>query len=198
MKLRDQIEHLEYMFNFEINRLSDFLENLIEMHRKEEDYFKDSGREFFELLPNYYFNSFVIRIYSLLESEMFEICDSLLRYNNILLVCEKDLTGSSVEKFKKCLTKMFHLEINNDLWKEIDNLRLVRNTIVHRESILSEHEKKKIKEYMQYHNLTSDMVESILTNQKYCQHIHDFCCDFIQEMYSLVKKEYKEENEYAV
>jgi hypothetical protein len=94
--------------------------------------------------------SIIIQIFSFLESELKNICISHSE-NTDSIYSVDDLKGNSdLEKVKKYLTKSMKIELGKmTIWPFINNLRLLRNKVVHNNSTIkiADNDLKAIKEF---------------------------------------------------
>lgn len=85
--------------------------------------------------PRHLYASVVIAWYSCLETQLDRICRREQRLRNLRRAPE-DIGGTGIARSYKYLTEVVGLTPSvmlDDLWKELDGLRRIRNVIVHRE-----------------------------------------------------------------
>nr|WP_154982822.1 hypothetical protein [Paenibacillus xylanexedens] len=170
----------------EYNKLEVFLNNLSILSDYEEEqlskyYFVPNSN------PNLFFNSFIVRCFSFIERYLFDLSDFLLDNRDIKLKTERDFTGSSFEKLKKCLSSIMHIVIDENLWKEIDFIRIIRNTIIHKESEINEGEQKRLEDYINQHYIMNGWSDFLITNKNYCKYVLSVISDFIIHLYNVIE-----------
>ncbi len=83
-------------------------------------------------------NSVIIQIFSFLEVELKKFCYYHAKTNNKEFTIDDLKGGTELEKAKKYLKKCANIDITTDSanWQFIENIRKLRNKMVHQNSIL--------------------------------------------------------------
>jgi hypothetical protein len=141
-------------------------------------------------------NSILIQLFSYLENELKNICNAHSQSTKSTYTVN-DLKGNSdLEKIKKYLTKSMNLEVGKfSLWPFINNLRVVRNKIVHENSIIqitdgdlkSMRIFSKEKFLLKSENPNPEFYNIIFDNREFL----DECLNKIESFIQEIMKEYK-------
>ncbi len=190
---------------FEFSRYYDIFENYLQQYSDEflkglkneiqknqddpflgqlEDYLYDTHQILAKEYPNILRKSIIITCYSYLEKELFIICE-IQKNAKSLPLDVKDLKGNGIEQAKKYLNKVAGIDFSdNKTWEEIQNIRKIRNLIVHKDGILDD--KDKIREYIEKRpsEISIEGNKIIFKNADYCRHVINIITDFHKEIYS--------------
>ncbi|WP_367769163.1 hypothetical protein AB3G33_10650 [Flavobacterium sp. WC2421] len=140
--------------------------------------------------------SIVIQIFSYLESELKSICNTHSDSTKSIYTVN-DLKGNSdLDKVKKYLTKSMKIEVGKfDLWPFINNLRILRNKIVHENSTIqiNDGDLKAIKTFsnnkflLESENPNSEFYNIVFNNQDFL----DECLNKIESFIQEIMKDYR-------
>jgi hypothetical protein len=127
-------------------------------------------------------------LYSLVETNLEKICN-YVRSSMSLALAPKDLVGKGVERSRVYLKEVANVEFPDSTseWNEIKNYNLVRNSIVHRQGILTDSEdSRKIEKYISSKkNLevyNDGHLEKIEIKQGFCEEAANIILSFFQEL----------------
>lgn len=139
--------------------------------------------------------SIVIQIFSFLESELKSICNSHAESTKSIYIVN-DLKGySDLDKIKKYLNNSMDIDlVKFDQWKFINNLRMVRNKIVHENSTIkiTNGDYASIKAFsknyfsLKSHNPNSEFYTIIFDNHNFLED----CLSMVESLIQDVMKNY--------
>jgi hypothetical protein len=125
-------------------------EGLSECQQISVDFFSDDVSLFYESRQHYRCASFLL-LYAFLEDSLSKICE-LIKSKFKYTLSSDDLNGSGVMKFKNYFEKVACINIEEKIWSQIDEYRLIRNHIAHEfGEIYPEENKKKISHIVARH-----------------------------------------------
>lgn len=142
-------------------------------------------------LPRILSYSIITYLYTIVEVELFSIAKNLREQKNFELKIN-EIAGNGIEKAKIYLTKVAKINVSNDSsWNTLQDLRCLRNVIVHRMGKQGDENQRKtinmlIKKYGDQITLIGDNDDSqIIVSTKLCRH-------FIVEILGFFDRLFKE------
>lgn len=96
----------------------------------QDDYIEVSGD-----FPRQLYSNFVVSWYSVVEQELFNVCDDL-NLKMTITVRDSENLGKGINRAHRFLHNAANYEIERSHWQELTNIRQVRNWIVHRGTLI--------------------------------------------------------------
>ncbi len=127
--------------------------------------------------PNILRKSFLITMYSYLEHELINTCE-FKKESESLQLDINDLNGGVLERAKKYL-KLIGKDISScKSWSEINNIKAIRNCIVHSDGVLTSEKHKHIRNYIKKRQDIRVEGDAIFLTADYCRHAINTFSDF--------------------
>lgn len=127
--------------------------------------------------PNILRKSFLITCYSILEHELIAQCKSQKKLKS-LPIDVSDLRGGGADKAMKYL-KLVGVDLSKDKsWKDIKNIQMIRNCIVHSDSVSNCHNPDDIQKYIKTRKDISIENDEIILTKEYCRFVVNVLSDF--------------------
>ncbi len=119
--------------------------------------------------PNILRKSFLITMYSYLEHELIKTCEFKKESESLQLDINQ-LNGGVLERAKNYL-KLIGKDISNcKSWSEINNIKAIRNCIVHSDGVLTSEKDKHIRNYIKKRQDIRVEGDAIFLTTDYCRH----------------------------
>jgi len=144
----------------------------------------------YEEFPRILRNSLLVSIISLFEFELDFICKILIQEQG-LEENWRDLRGSILDKIKTfCKRVEIDITTNEQAWRELKNLYLVRNCIVHNSGLIKgSKNEKKLRGYTEQKGIISDEDErEIDLTEQFCQEAIEITTSFTDKVWDMVYK----------
>jgi pterin-4a-carbinolamine dehydratase len=140
------------------------------------DSFAERHHEISRQFPHNFRASFLVQVISVIESELKKICNHYGNHKNQKFVVD-DLKGSNdLEKCKNYLTSITEIEFKeySGEWSFINQCKLLRNKIVHHDSVIKRTDKNLITfadnndsiELLNFEELHYENIEFLIVNSK--------------------------------
>ena len=197
--LKEYVETLENLIGKELSDFDSFVEKeAAKLEEEERDFFYDhhldTQWQLSEIFPNILRTSLFIKCYSILETELINMCDVLQKRNNYPIRLS-DLKGKGIFLAQLYYKKVVGIEFpdQSKSWAEILKYNLIRNIFVHKEGHLSDDDKsKKAADYIE--NKTSILLDKycrIQLTKDFVPQAIDVIEDFFNEFFEVIEKNVK-------
>ncbi len=134
-------------------------------------------------------SSFLIALYSLFENELRTYCRILKDFEKIPLN-SSNWAGSNIEKAKKYIHKTAgYIILDEELWNELNDFRLVRNCIVHKDGFINED--GKLRSIVSKYQEIWLEYDRIIPSEKYCERMLTKCRQLLENLYNELLKRIK-------
>lgn len=162
------LNDMEGFLSSEITRLKAEIEDAVilddELVNTE---FKVVGHHF----PNILRKSFLVSLYSFLEHWLLEQC--YRRKGDNVLIGPSDIRGeNAIDRARIFLTKILRIDFPSDRpeWEEIQNIRRLRNCIVHDNGRCNGDKHKKLRDYVARNSPSLSVSDNeVVVSSEYCQ-----------------------------
>lgn len=145
------------------------------------NYCLDDHWRLYEIVPNYFYSSFLITWYSFIEKELFTLC-KLIRIDKDIILKHDELAGRGIRQAQTYFASVLNVELAERDWKElIDKIAKLRNVYAHRCGEFSEREIDNLRSYLNLHQLY-DYGRVVLTVD-YCKYLIAFARRLLQRLY---------------
>lgn len=117
-----------------------------------ESYCERGNEKYFQAYPKYIRHSTIITLYSYLENKVQKLVDNLSVYCKDSIKKElKEITSkrSELHKFKAFLEENFEISYKGSIWIKINQIRQIRNSIVHHNSVVKLKKYNAIRSFME-------------------------------------------------
>lgn len=144
--LKSEYEKFDYILDEKIKNLE---------NEEEKEFLCDKYLEDFwhlkDVFPNILRTSFFVKCYSILETELNNVCKLLQKQNGYRLSVS-DLKGNGIERAQLYCKKVVCIDFpdKSKAWQEIKNYNILRNIIVHREGLVSGYQDKYLDKINKY------------------------------------------------
>lgn len=165
--LKTVAEEFNRKLNEEYEELTDDVER--------ESFWYSNGREAMELehqFPAFQYAAQFISVYSFLDHQLVDLCETLQRRRKLAIALNDLKSGDGLDQYKVYFKKVLGYEFPTDKaeWPELQNLRKVRNVIVHRRGCLdlTKDSDKKICEYLSSKGTADTRCREITLSEQFC------------------------------
>ena len=145
------------------------------------DFYSTDYWKLHEVHPYLLYSSFLVSWYSLVERELYGLCDFYCSQTDDLLRY-KDLAGQGIRRAQLFFKKVAKIDMEEEQWNELtQRAGKIRNCIVHRGGELLDDEIKQLREYLIKFNLLDK--ERLVLNFDYCKYLIDFSARFFEKLW---------------
>lgn len=128
--------------------------------------------EMYESFSNLFLKSFLISLYTFLEANLAERCRTIEKKHSYSLSL-RDLSGTGINQSMNYLIKVHHINYalaKSTEWEEIQNIRRLRNCIVHNGGILSENAERQLEDFIRNESTIQVQkdTKNIILSKQFC------------------------------
>lgn len=199
MMLQFEFEHLDQYLDLVQEALTksqaDFEANVQELIRdlppEDQDQVAEGYSDDFwilnTVLPGHLYVSFMVTWYSLVETELVDVCKRLHREKK-LSQGPDDLPNRHKGQYRArlYLKQVAKIPLVEALWQELGHVNQIRNLLVHNGPVLKYTPKEPLLTYLEKHQLVGDLVrgdrQQLTPNLSYCKHLVQFGRDFFTNL----------------
>jgi hypothetical protein len=144
--------------------------------------------------PKLHYSSFLVTWYSLVESELQEMCN-LCHEKFEFNIKVSDLSGRGITQSKNYLTKVVCLNLDEVKWGELDIIAQLRNKIVHLgpdfDKMLNKYQENKLKKYINENDLMIEgKYKMIFISYQFTMHLLNFARIFFLDLQEVITLKY--------
>ncbi|WP_300024990.1 hypothetical protein [uncultured Maribacter sp.] len=156
------------------------------------DTFAERHREISRQFPHNFRASFLVQIISVIESELKKICDHYGSQSNQKFTVDSLKGSDDLEKYKNYLTTITEVDFKQftEEWSFIKQSKLLRNKIVHHDSVIKRSDKNIINfakktnsiEFLNYEKLHIENIAFIIVNSKLIDELLNTSEEFFKKL----------------
>ncbi len=183
----ERISEIEYQQDLFLD-YSETIESFLQEEKTSDDFTDDEfhTQQEYDDFINMVRSSFFISLYSFLEAQLNNECRNFQRENGQIKISLSDIHGSGINRAKIYLEKVMDTSFpfaNDENWKEILFLNILRNHIVHGEGQVNDKELLRKIEGHQFLHLDENFIEKrIILDNGFCEYVIKIVCGFLKSL----------------